>query len=46
MRNILERNYYCKCGTCNLKEYCGGCRVRAEYYNGTYLGSDPLCYLK
>lgn len=46
MSNILERNYYGKCGTCNLKEYCGGCRVRAEYYNGTYLGSDPLCYLK
>lgn len=46
VRNILERNYYGKCGTCNLKEYCGGCRVRAEYYNGTYLGSDPLCYLK
>lgn len=41
MRDILERNYYGKCGTCNLKEYCGGCRVRAEY-SGTDNGRNII----
>lgn len=46
IKELIERDYNGKCGACNFKEYCGGCRVRAEYYNGSYLDSDPLCYLR
>jgi radical SAM protein with 4Fe4S-binding SPASM domain len=32
-----------KCGVCEYREICGGCRTRAELYTGDILGSDPAC---
>ncbi len=32
-----------KCGVCEFKELCGGCRSAALYYTGDILGSDPRC---
>ncbi len=33
-----------KCGECNYKPVCGGCRARAYYYtDGDYMAEDPWC---
>ena len=32
-----------KCGICEYKELCGGCRSAALYYTGDVFGSDPRC---
>jgi radical SAM protein with 4Fe4S-binding SPASM domain len=32
-----------KCGLCEYREICGGCRTRAEYYTGDLFESDPAC---
>jgi radical SAM protein with 4Fe4S-binding SPASM domain len=32
-----------KCGICEYKELCGGCRSAALFYTGDILGSDPRC---
>lgn len=32
-----------KCGVCEYREICGGCRTRAEIYSGDILASDPAC---
>ena len=32
-----------KCGNCEYKELCGGCRSAALYYTGDVFGSDPRC---
>ena len=32
-----------KCGVCEYKELCGGCRSAALFYTGDILGSDPRC---
>ena len=32
-----------KCGVCEYREICGGCRTAAEYYTGDVFGSDPRC---
>jgi AdoMet-dependent heme synthase len=32
-----------KCGICEYKEICGGCRTSALFYTGDILGSDPQC---
>lgn len=34
-----------KCGRCHYREYCGGCRIRAEVVSGNLWGEDPACYL-
>lgn len=34
-----------KCGKCQYREYCGGCRIRAEVVHGNLWGEDPACYL-
>jgi len=31
------------CGLCAFKDYCGGCRARADAYFGTLDGPDPGC---
>lgn len=38
--NILEG----KCGLCEFKRICGGCRARAYYAYGTELGEEPYCF--
>lgn len=32
-----------KCGTCEYKAVCGGCRARAYEATGDYLAEEPLC---
>ena len=32
-----------KCGICDLRQMCGGCRTRAYGLTGSYFGSDPAC---
>jgi radical SAM protein with 4Fe4S-binding SPASM domain len=32
-----------KCGECEYRETCGGCRGRAYACSGDYLGTDPVC---
>jgi len=32
-----------KCGVCEYKDICGGCRSAALFYTGDILGSDPRC---
>jgi len=32
-----------KCGVCEYREICGGCRTRAEMYTGDIFASDPAC---
>ncbi|MFN7951190.1 MAG: radical SAM protein [bacterium] len=32
-----------RCGDCELKSACGGCRARAHGTSGDYMAADPLC---
>ena len=32
-----------KCGVCEYREICGGCRTRAYAYTGDYFESDQAC---
>ena len=32
-----------KCGACEFKEYCGGCRARALAATGDYMAEEPYC---
>lgn len=32
-----------KCGICEFRQVCGGCRARAFAMTGSYLESDPFC---
>jgi radical SAM protein with 4Fe4S-binding SPASM domain len=32
-----------KCGVCEYRELCGGCRTRAQMYTGDLFASDPAC---
>lgn len=34
-----------KCGRCELRYKCGGCRSSAFAYYGDYFAEDPLCWL-
>jgi heme b synthase len=36
-------NYHGKCGICEYRKVCGGCRARAYYSTGDYLGEEPNC---
>jgi len=38
-RTLLEG----KCGACEFRDVCGGCRARAYAENGNYLAEDPSC---
>ncbi len=46
VKNLLSRNFNGKCGKCNLKYQCGGCRARAHVQRGNYLETDPHCWLE
>lgn len=35
--------YHGKCAVCGFNTVCGGCRARAYYMNGDYLGEEPNC---
>lgn len=34
-----------RCGHCEFRKICGGCRGRALAYNNDYLAEDPSCFL-
>lgn len=34
-----------KCGECKYREFCAGCRIRAEVVHGSIWAEDPACYL-
>lgn len=34
-----------KCGQCDYKSLCGGCRIRARAVHGDLWAEDPACYL-
>lgn len=34
-----------RCGCCQYKELCGGCRIRAEVVHGDLWADDPACFL-
>jgi radical SAM protein with 4Fe4S-binding SPASM domain len=34
-----------ECGTCSVREQCGGCRAVAYAQTGDWLASDPRCWL-
>ncbi|MBI2877729.1 MAG: heme b synthase [Candidatus Tectomicrobia bacterium] len=38
----LDR-YHGRCGHCEYRRVCGGCRARAYAATGDYLGEEPLC---
>ncbi len=45
---VIERladrsNLKGKCGLCEFKIICGGCRARAYIYSGDMLNQDPMC---
>jgi radical SAM protein with 4Fe4S-binding SPASM domain len=43
-RKLKDRsNLKGKCGVCEYREICGGCRTRAEIYTGDLFASDPAC---
>ena len=44
LRNLS--NIKGKCGTCEYKKACGGCRARAYEATGDYLESEPFCTYK
>ena len=35
--------YHGKCGICEYRRLCGGCRARAFALTGDYLASEPYC---
>jgi AdoMet-dependent heme synthase len=35
--------YHGKCGVCEYRNVCGGCRARAYNVSGNYLDSEPFC---
>ena len=41
MRDL--EGYKGKCGVCEYKKVCGGCRARAFASSGDYLGEEPYC---
>jgi radical SAM protein with 4Fe4S-binding SPASM domain len=38
-----KRNIKGKCGVCEYRDVCGGCRSAALFYTGDIFGSDPRC---
>jgi putative heme d1 biosynthesis radical SAM protein NirJ2 len=43
LHKLRTMDYQGKCGICDYKKRCGGCRARANYYNGDYMAEDTWC---
>jgi len=41
--DLRKRELKGRCGRCDYRKVCGGCRARAYAKTGDYLESDPLC---
>ncbi|MBE3074968.1 MAG: SPASM domain-containing protein, partial [Actinobacteria bacterium] len=35
--------YHGRCGYCEYRRFCGGCRARAFEVTGDYLDEEPYC---
>lgn len=44
IHDLIERRLSGRCGMCELRFTCGGCRARAEGIIGHYLDEDPDCW--
>ena len=44
IKKLFSKKYKGKCGTCPLKNVCGGCRAFAKAYTNDILGSDLSCW--
>jgi heme b synthase len=43
-KNLRNTNgYQGKCGRCEFRKVCGGCRARAYETSGDYMGEEPYC---
>ncbi len=45
-KELREGNLKGSCGKCSFNDICGGCRARALFYNGDYLGEEPWCLMR
>ncbi len=45
VKEMLAMNLKGKCGSCQIKYQCGGCRARALIQKGDYLEEDPHCWM-
>lgn len=45
VKDMLAMNLQGKCGHCEMKYQCGGCRARALIQKGDYLEEDPHCWI-
>lgn len=43
LKELRTMKYDGKCGICDYQERCGGCRARANYYNGSIMSEDSWC---
>ena len=44
IKDLLKRDFDGKCGKCELKRICGGCRATAYGMTGSYKASDTTCW--
>lgn len=42
-KQLRQQNWQGKCGTCQYKNSCRGCRAKAYYATNNYLAADPFC---
>jgi radical SAM protein with 4Fe4S-binding SPASM domain len=40
---LRDMKYSGKCGACNYRVLCGGCRARAYYFYEDYMAQEPWC---
>jgi len=43
LQELRTREYKGKCGICDYREQCGGCRARAYYYKQDIMAEDSWC---
>lgn len=42
-KKLRTMDWQGKCGSCKYGKSCRGCRARAYYSSGDYMGADPFC---
>ena len=45
VQDLINRKLNGKCGKCEYRIICGGCRAAALLNDGDYLSEDPECYI-
>jgi radical SAM protein with 4Fe4S-binding SPASM domain len=46
LKTIRFRRFKGRCGGCEWKNLCGGCRAVAQAVNGDYLSDDSTCFIE